>query len=114
MDFQRNLVLSLLCIRPGRIQVRARDVIRGLNLREKLRERLHQARPAGNKCSPALIESRRLRWDRRTVHCTEATGGNLNKLSIGHVQEGALVTNRGKIGAPRHVLRVLLLLNLHF
>src|ERR1700740_2908555 len=113
MDFQCNLVLSLLGLCPGRIQLRARDIILRFNIREQLCERLPQTRSAGNKCSPALIESRRLSWDRRTVHGTQATGGNLDELSVGQVQKGALVTNRGEISAPRLVLRVLLLLNLH-
>src|ERR1700751_3541708 len=114
MDFQCNLVLGLLGVCPARIQVRARDVILGFNLREKLRERLHQPRSAGNKRSPALIKSRWLSWDRRTVHGTQATGGNLDELSVGQMQKGALVTNRREIAASRDLLRVLLLLNPYF
>src|ERR1700751_4196957 len=113
MNFQRNLVLGLLGVCPARIQVRARDVILGFNLREQLCEGRPQPSPAVNKRSPALIKSRRLSWDRRTVHGTQATGGDLDELSVGQVQKGALVTNRGEISAPRLVLRVLLLLNLH-
>src|ERR1700746_3984259 len=114
MDFYLKLVLGLLGVCPARIQVRARDVILGFNLREQMCERLHQPRSAGNKRSPALIKSRRLSWDRRTVHGTQATGGDLDELSVGQVQKGALVTNRGEISPPVLVLRVLLLLNLQF
>ncbi len=100
---QCDLVLDAMRLAASGVQFGARDIISRLDF-PQLGKRLDQAGPAALESVSALIEHQRPRRNQIAADYAESSGGNVNKLGVGDVDQRAVIANHGKICAPGDVL----------
>src|SRR5713226_2150662 len=110
MDRERYIVSCKLGLLTGDFYLGLGHIVFPSDL-EQIRQRLGDLGSAGRKVLAALVDDRVRRWNRRSPGYAEATGLNLNQLSICHVHEAAVIPYRWKIRTLRGLLRVLFLLD---
>src|SRR5690349_13797946 len=96
MDRKRDVVSRKLCLLARGYQLGLDEIVFPSDL-EQSRQRLGDLGPAGDKVFATLVDDRVHRRNRRSPGDAEATGLNLNQLSICHVHEAAVIPYRWKI-----------------
>jgi len=107
MHRQRDLVLHSSRLPASGIHLSPRNVIASPDF-QQLGERLDQTRSTGGQVHSALVEDQGSRRNETGSSHAEASGRNLDELSIGNVHESAVIAYHWEVRAPGSVLGILL------